>query len=238
MDSTRSAARTLLMTRGHGSRHGTRASGWPAVALGLALIAPLGGCTGSGEVKIVPLMRTDIAEREPLVQEVRVDEAYYWIEDQRVHVALRLERRSPLGLTFDFDWQLSLVLDGLPAGSARLYQLPPDSVRMVQTVGPDQRRSRTWTGVAVLHAPHRGTLSGRFHCNVRQQQFTLMGGWQPPPLQAPMLIVVGRFDAVHDPIRGQAILEETQAAGFERTPRPNTAPLPGSAQPPSNTQPS
>lgn len=174
------------------------------------------GCAGDGAVRIMPLMRTDFPEREPLVQEVVIDEAYYWLEDDELNVSLRTHRGAGLGQPFDFEWQLSLVLDEMPAGSSRLYRLDMDSVRMSQTVGADHRRSRSWTGVAVIEAPERGRLGGRFHVNVRQQQFTLLGGWQPHFLQAPMLIVAGRFQATEDVERGQAIRDETEAMGFER----------------------
>jgi len=180
-----------------------------------ALLA-VAGCRGSADVRVVPLMRTDFTEREPLVQQVPVDEAYYWLEDGRLWISLRCYRPSALGPAFAFDWEMSLVVDGLPAGSARLYPLKGEAVRVVQTVGGDQRRSRGWTGVAVIHAPENGRLQGRFHCNVRQQQFTLLRGWQPSPLAAPMFIVVGRFEAVENAELGRAIRDETEAAGFER----------------------
>lgn len=184
------------------------------------------GCTGTGQVRVVPLLRTDFTEREPLVQEIKIDEAYYWLEGEELNVALRYDRNSPLGPAFYFDWQMSLVLDALPAGSSRLYQLQGDAVRIVQTAGADQRRSRTWTGIAVAGAPEHGRLSGRFHINVRQQQFTLLGGWQPPFLRAPTLIVVGRFEAVENAERGRAIRAETEAPGFERTGSPASRPAP------------
>jgi hypothetical protein len=161
-------------------------------------------------------MRTDFTEGEPLVQQVPVNEAYYWLEDGQLWVSLRCHRPSALGPAFEFDWAMSLVVEGLPAGSARLYQLKADAARVVQTAGADQRRSRGWTGVAVIQSPKNRRLEGRFHCNVRQQHFTLLHGWQPPPLAAPMLIVVARFEAVEDAERGRAIRDETEAAGFER----------------------
>jgi hypothetical protein len=183
------------------------------------------GCAGSGAVRIMPLMRTDFPEREPLVQEVDIDEAYYWMEDEQLHVALRYQRRSLLGRAFDFEWQMSLVLEGPPAGSSRLYALDAGSVRIVQTLGADQRRSRSWAGVAVIEGPQSGRMTGRVHVNVRQQHFTLLGGWQPHPLQAPMLIVAARFDAVENAERGRDIREETEASGFERAQPPGTAPV-------------
>lgn len=191
--------------------------------LALAMVS-FAGCQGSATVRIVPLMRSDIGPREPLVQEVAVDQAYYWLEGEELNIALRCHRSSVLGAAFEYDWQMSLVLEALPAGSSRLYKLKSDAIRIVQTFGAGQNRCRTWSGVAVIEAPEGGRLQGRFHANVRQQTFTLLKGWQPPPLQAPMMIVVGQFDAVNDADRGRAIRAETEAVGFERVSRPATRP--------------
>jgi hypothetical protein len=192
------------------------------VLVGTLLAA--GGCSGGGNVRIVPLNRTDFTQREPLVQEVPVREACYWTgENGELNVGLRFHAGSLLGQAFAYDWQMSLVLDGPPAGSARLYNLRNNAVRIVQTAGADHRRSRTWSGIAVVHSPGGGRLKGRFHVTVREQIFTLLSGWQPPPLQAPMMIVIGEFDAVHDEARGRAIREATEAGGLERA-RPATRP--------------
>lgn len=207
----------------------TTACGCPlrdaAVCLLVAAVVFLAaGCTGTGQVRVVPLLRTDFAEREPLVQELSIQEAYYWIDGEQLTIALRSRRGSLLGRAFDFDWEMSLVLDELPAGSSRLYQLKGDAIRVVQTAGADQRRSRTWTGIAVVNSPENGRLSGRFHANVRQQQFTLLGGWQPPFLRAPTMVVVGRFEAVVNHKLAMGIRDETEAPGFERTTSPASRP--------------
>ncbi len=185
----------------------------PWVLLGLLLL-PLAGCRGTGTVKAMPVARSDISDAEPLIQNVPLSEACYAIaEDGQVSVALSFHRDSWLGDAFDADWQMSLVLEGLPAGSSRLYKLKQDAARIVQSVGADRRRARGWTGIAVLHAPQGGRLRGRFHLNVRQQQFTLLNGWAPPVFQAPTMIMAGEFSAVENAARTHAIADPIRAAG-------------------------
>lgn len=191
------------------------------------------GCTGRGEVRAVPFARSDFTRQEPLIQTVPVEEAYYWLrEDGTVGVALGYHGSSLFGRAFDADWRMSLVLEDLPAGREKLYRLGPQSARVAQSVGGDQRRARSLTGVAVLQAPRGNRLTGRFHLTVRQQQFTLLGGWSPSPYQAPMWIVVGEFEAVLNATRGEAILAETEANGFDRQPqRPATRPSSSATRP-------
>ncbi|MCL2329930.1 MAG: hypothetical protein FWC56_01345 [Phycisphaerae bacterium] len=187
------------------------------------------GCNGSGTVKVVPVLRTNFTDTEPLVQSVRVTEAYWYIDHDpdrpnqpQVVVALKSRVASLLGREFDFDWTLSLVLDGMPAGSSRLYPLSADAIRLVQTCGLDRRRSKGWTGVAVLYAPKKSLggdrLRGRFHVNVRQQQFSLLNGWTPSYFQAPMLVLAGDFEAVYDAEKGMNLRYWTEAEGFDRPP--------------------
>jgi hypothetical protein len=178
------------------------------------------GCGGSGTVKVVPMMRADFTDQEPLIQNVPFSEAY-WDVNGRGQVVVVLRRHAPsvLGRGFDFDWQMSLVLEGLPAGSSRLYQLKSESVRILQTYGLDQRRCGSWAGVAVLHAPRNLRLRGRFHADLRQQQFGLLTGWAPQYYyQAPTLIVVGEFEAVRRPKLASEICELTESAGLPREP--------------------
>ncbi len=192
------------------------------LACSLSLLA---GCSGGGSVKLVPLMRSDLPDPEPLIQNVPISEAWYVLEPNgQLVIALRYHAGSLLGRAFDTDWEMSLVLDGLPAGSSRLYKLKGDTVRTVQTLGPDQRRARSWSGIAVLKAPEGGRLHGRFHFTIRQQQFTLLRGWCPPLYQAPMLVCVGEFDAVENAARANEIRKATEAAGFDRPSPPQTAP--------------
>lgn len=198
--------------------HRRQCGGLLLLAIVFATVGFAAGCSGSGKVKVVPVMRADLTDTEPLVQEVRVSEAYWDVDDQgQVVVGLKYHMGSMLGSGFDFDWQLSLVFEAMPAGSSRLYNMRSESIRVLQTFGVDQRRSRGWSGVAVLHGAQDKRLRGRFHANVRQQQFTLLSGWSPPYYQAPMLLVVGEFEAVRNPEKVHQIRQATEAAGFDRS---------------------
>ena len=193
----------------------------------------LAGCTGSGSVVLVPMVRSDFGPQEPLVQTVPVGEAYYGVDRQgELTVALRCHQASLWGRMLDFDWQMSIVLDGLPAGSQKLYRAGPYSVRTVQSYGGDHRRGQSSAGVAVVDAPARGRLKGRFHVSMRLQQFSPLTGWAPVLYRAPLIIAVGEFEAIHQPQLAGQIRARTEPEGFERerqgqATRPATKPAGG-----------
>ncbi len=181
-----------------------------------ACVLPV-GCTGRAQVYSVPLVRTDLPPPEPLLQTVQPSEAFYWLgESGELNVALRHYAAPAAGLGIETEWLLSLVLEGLPAGSQRLYTLDAQSVRTLQILGPTRQRSASLMGVAVMHAPRGRVLEGRFHANVRQQAFGFLDGWSPDIRSAPVAVMVGEFRAVHDPVRGQAIRLRTEADRFGR----------------------
>jgi len=189
----------------------------PAALWLLLGVAAISGCTGHGTVYGVPFMRRDFPPTEPPAQVVQAGEAYYWIDGQkRLNVALRRHVPSLLGKAFEYDWLMSLVLEDLPAGSEKLYYLGMDSVRQLASYGGAHQRSTSLTGIAVIHAPSRWELRGRFHATVRQQQFTVLTGWAPDLGRAPMIVQAGTFEAVHDPESGKAIRDRTEADGFAR----------------------
>ncbi len=175
------------------------------------------GCTGSATIHTMPLLRQDFPATEPPAVTIRPDQAYYWIDEQeRLNIALRWHVPSLLGSMYEYDWETSLVLEGMPAGSERLYRLGADALRMSVSHGPVHFRGISFTGVAVIHAPSNGVLRGRFHATVRQQQFNVLTGWSPPLPRSPLHVMAGTFDAVNDPVRGKAIRERTEADGLTR----------------------
>ncbi len=182
------------------------------------ILIGLCGCTGSGTIHTMPYRRSDLPPDEPLIEKIAIDEAYYWQEDGgALNVVLRRRSESLLGEMFSNEFALSLVLDGLPAGSERLYHVRMREAQSVSRYGADRRRARSITGVVVIHAPKHGTLEGRFHLVMHQQRFTALTGWTPASVfRGTRLIRAGRFVAVHDPERGRPIRDMTE----ENFPRP------------------
>lgn len=190
----------------------------PALQGGCLLVALSAiGCTGHGTVHMVPFMRSDFGPAERPIVTTPVSEAYYWLEpDGKLNIALRHHAASLLGRVFESDWQMSMVLDGLPAGAEKLYTLNPRSVRVKHSQGPAHQRFASFAGVAVAGAPKNGVMEGRFHITVRGQQFGVFSGWSPPLPRGPLIVMVGTFTAVENATRGHAILERTEGDGFDR----------------------
>jgi hypothetical protein len=170
--------------------------------------------------------RADLPRREPLIQQISVDEAYYAVDDDgTLTIALRRNRQSMLFPRLSSEWAMSMVLEGLPAGRERLYPLSTREVRAAQSIAGDHRRWRALMGVAVVQAPQGGRLRGRFHATVQQQQYGLLTGWTPPVYQGPVMVLLGEFEAVLNASRVDELVERTEADGFER-PVPSAATRP------------
>jgi len=175
------------------------------------------GCTGSATIHTMPFLRNDFPATEPPARSIQANEAYWWVDEyKRVNVAIRRYVPSLLGKLHEYDWQMSLAVEDLPAGSEKLYNMGVDSVRQHASYGGAHQRAISLTGVVVLHAPKDGVLRGRFHADVRQQQFNVLTGWVPPMNRSPLIVLAGTFEAVHDPMRGQAIRDQTEANGLAR----------------------
>lgn len=197
----------------------------------LTVLPTWGGCTGSGKVQILPVARRDLSPREPLIQTLPVQEAYYWMDAEgKLKIALRYRASSLLGSAFDTKWALSMILPGPPAGPERLYDLRTSEVLWTFSQGGNHQRCRSLRGVAVVEDRRNGRLRGRFQITVHQQVFTMLGGWQ----NAAWLLTLGEFEAVENITRGQEILASTEMEDFDRSPpRPRTLP----ASQPAATQP-
>jgi hypothetical protein len=183
----------------------------------LLLAALATGCAGRGRVFSVPLYRSDMPPDEPPAATVEPDQAYYWVEDDGP-LNVSLARAWAAGpASAPVEWRLSLMLEKLPAGSARLYKLDRSSIRLVEAGGGIHRRGLSIRGVAVIEAPRGGRLKGRFHTWIRLQQFTVLTGWAPPINRAPIVIVTGEFEAVENAEAGRRIREATEADDFGRS---------------------
>jgi len=183
-------------------------------ALGVAWLA---GCGGSGSVHVMPFERRDFPPTEPPAEVIPATEAYWWREGDELNVALRREALCLAGPSCERELLLSLVVEGMPAGRERLYPLQRDALRERSSDRGAHRRSASLNGVAVIAAPQGGRLKGRFHVSVRQQQFTILTGWTPRLARAPLAVMAGTFEAVHDPRRGRKIRARVEADEFDRS---------------------
>lgn len=165
---------------------------------------------------MVPFSRGDLRADEPLVHDVRLGEGYYWVDDDdRLKIALRRRADSAISDMLDQLWAMSIVLDGLPAGRERLYEVQHSAVQMLQTAGGGRMRARSIKGIVVVGSPEGGRLRGRFHVSLLPEQFSVLKGWVP--VWTP-LVVAGEFTAVLDPTRGQEVLAVTEQDGYARLP--------------------
>jgi len=202
----------------------------PRTRIGTALIGllPLAGCAGQGVVYMLAHTQRDFPPHEPLIQTVSVNEAYYWLSDEgKLKIALRHHAPPLISPALEVEWLMSMELDGLPAGSEKLYRISSRTVRIVQKYGGDHRRARSLTGIAVIEAPKHGRLRGRFHVTVQQQQFSLLHGWAPRIYRGPLAVARGKFQAINRMEIGQKILARTEDNDFgrESAPRKRTPAL-------------
>lgn len=169
---------------------------------------------------MVPILRVDLPPTEPLTQRIPFDRAVHCVgKDGRLSIGLQRHIPSLAGPAFAYDWQMSLVLPGMPAGSERLYKVGGGEARAVQSLGGDHRRWRSVTGTATIRRAAGDRLIGRFHIAVQQQQFAVLSGWTSPA-RGGALVLVGEFESVTDARRTRAIVERTEQDGFERASAP------------------
>ena len=190
----------------------TRLPATAGLLLAAAGVLTACGCTGSGRVHMVPFVRTDLSPRERLDTTLPLHTACYAVEpDGKLILALEHHRGSLLGKAFEADWRMALRLEGLPAGSQRLYRLGPNSLQLALTAGGDLRRAQLFSGVVLLENPDwAGRIRGRFHITVRQQQLNFLTGWSAGGL----MVNTGEFEAVRDPERARDIEAATQTGIF------------------------
>lgn len=187
-----------------------------------ALTLVLMGCAGQGSVHMIPLGPKPIKITGPLIVPVAPKESYYWVnEQQELCVAMRTKRHSLLGARFEREFILSLVLDGLPAGSARYYRVGRRALRAKTRAGFTHTRSASLSGTAVVWDYGRASLHGRFRLTAKQQSYSVLTDWHGDR----RVLFVGEFAAVADRATGERILARTEEDGMSRPP-PRGKPIP------------
>ena len=195
-------------------RIGETGVGWRffiSVGLVLALVV---GCArdGGGRVELTALNYRSIDPPTARFVPIELDRCFWWTDDQG-QIWIAMEREQPIhfaGLSFVF--QLSLVLEKPPAGRARNYLVSERELRAVTLLGPAEGRYVSQAGIVALYREDGDHLRGSFRLRVVREVARLLGGWSHPTQH----LMLGRFDAVHDPQRGRAIVEGTDVSGWER----------------------
>jgi hypothetical protein len=207
----------------------SRGAGLLALAATGVLLA---GCQGSGRIDVTPLNYRDIDPPAARFSTVDLQRAGWWTDEQG-QVWIALERDAPLfPLPQHFVFQLSLVLDELPAGKAKNYLVSQRELRGVARLGPAQSRLVSIAGIVALYRGPGDHLRGSLRLDVSRQAQQLLGGWAPPV----RYLMLGTFDAVPDDGRGRKIAAATEAYGWERKP-PASAPTTRPAAAPAAAQP-
>ena len=172
-----------------------------------------GGCSGWAKLSLVPLNQTRISKTDPLVLELRPAECYYWIEDERITIALTDENISLTGEYGKKSLVGSIVLEGLPADQARDYRLNRNSIRLRYRHGARHVRFASLSGISALWLEDGGRIKGRLRALAKQQQFHAMLGWSGNR----QVLIVGEFVAVRDRERTAELLRRSEEDGLERT---------------------
>lgn len=176
----------------------------------------LAGCAGAprGHVELIALDYRNIDPPAPKVWRIHTPGCYWWSDEAgQVWIALERDQPSPLGRRARHVFRLSLVLPELPAGRAREYHVSRRALRAFERFGPAERRLSAIVGVVALYREANERLRGTVRFQVQQE--VLVGlAWNLPTRQ----LMLGEFTAVWNPERGQAIVAETEADGWERPP--------------------
>lgn len=162
---------------------------------------------------MIPLSRRDLPPEEKLVKTLPIAQGYFWVDDGgRLKIALRYHAASLLNEALDTESRMTLLLDGLPAASERLYHMQNSDILWTYSRAGSHVRFRSYAGVAAVEKISDTRITGRLHTTVYQQQFTVLEGWKNAGLNT----LVGEFTAVRDPERGQAIWSAIEQDGFNR----------------------
>jgi len=180
----------------------------------LVLLGGCIGCSGRGTVHLVSLDAKKIAVTGPLMPNIALDEAYYWLNDDgKLCVALRQKHQSFFSPIFSQDISLSLILGEPPAGDTRAYPAARDTLRMRTTSGVTQLRSGSLAGGSVVWDYSKRQLRGRFRITVKQQSYTVLTDWTGNS----RILLIGEFTATENRKRGEEILKRSEEDGLERS---------------------
>lgn len=200
--------------------HHKLACGWLGAT---ALAACAAGCAQPrGNVSLIDLNFRKMDTEVPDVQTLATPLAYWWEDAGRLCVAFGYDKPSMNKL----DRQAidaSLVLDGMPAGTAREYEFDARGLRAYHHDGANHDRFRSLRGVAVVQRVG-DAMHVRFRVLALKEMFHILTGWNP----IGETLLVAEFDAASNRAAGEPILtrSEDQGMGREAVSGPPTPPAP------------
>ncbi len=203
----RERARTREAARSHGepAAGGRALCIFAGVALLLFMPAHL-ACAGRASLVVTSLDYKAI-DPPPAYSKIDLDECYWWTDEhEQVWIAMRRRIRSPISSDFDFDFSLSLLLDRLPAGSARNYLVGKEELRGVAEVGPLASTFESSAGILALYRQSGDRLRGSLKLEVLRRTASLLGG----RTRATRYLFAGDLLAIHDERRGREIAMEIE----------------------------
>jgi len=182
------------------------------ILLGVCL-GGLTGCSGGGRVEVVSLNYRSIDPPAPRVARIDLDRCYWWADQEgQVWIAMERETRPLFGIFGRICFQMSLVLEKLPAGRERYYIAAKRELRARALVGPAQIRFSSAAGILALYREPGDRMRGSFRLLTRRVVTRWLGGWGRPS----SYLMLGSFEAVHDEARGRRIAAATESAGWGR----------------------
>lgn len=163
-------------------------------------------------------------------------ECYWWTdEDGQLWIAMQRQQTPLFYPKMRFEFQLSLALERLPAGTARNCKVDRTTLRARIRFGPWESRFSSRVGIVAVYRESRDRLRGSMRLQAVRVASQWLGGWGKPT----RYLMLGSFTAVPDEQRGRAIAEATESSGWGRdsSARPPVTSRP--ARPPtSSTRPS
>jgi hypothetical protein len=196
-----------------------------AIRHSLFVIFFLSGCAGTAKINLISLNTTAIDP--PPTEPWRFDaQQCFWWADETGDFNIAMQSRQGnlfLGKLGDIEIDVSLALDGPPAGSGRDYALRQREGRAVLLSPSGNRRFVVHSGVCDVLTGKDGTYRGSYR--LWMTSLSELNVLSFLPARPGPLLCFGSFYAVHDEKRGRAIRELSEKDGWVRPPRKPKSPF-------------
>lgn len=197
--------------RSHAARKPSNKLATLAIAVAFVSISATGCSKPARGIDLIDLNYRRIHDDEKLLRHLDVQRGYWWTENDRVHIALTSNRKGLTKLD-DMRFDLSLVLEGLPASDSRTYTFQRDALRAYLHHGLSHERFRSMRGIANVRIEGDRRLSGKFRLSAVKEFFHILTNWKPTG----PVVILGEFEAVKNAKSGKEILKRSEEDGMER----------------------